>query len=80
MIKALQFIFVIAGLVIIGEFFLRVAIYLEKKEFNNGYCRSCGHKLTFMRKEYSGDRLYKCAHCGREVWVFYHKVDKNFKT
>ena len=64
-------IFVICG--------ISFAIYIEKKEFNNGKCPKCGKQLKLFDMDSQGGRGYCCYDCRYYAWISYDCVDKNFK-
>lgn len=57
---------------------IRVAIYWEKKDFNNGVCKYCGGPLHHFDTDSQGGRLYTCENHCCLVSVSYNSVDKNF--
>ncbi len=64
-------IFVICG--------ISFAIYIEKKDFNNGKCPKCGKQLKLFDVDSQGGRGYCCYDCRYYAWISYNCVDKNFK-
>lgn len=54
------------------------AMYLEKRDFNDGICKICGNLLRNFDDDSQGGRGYCCDECGYETWVSYHYVDKDF--
>lgn len=57
---------------------IRVAIYWEKKDFNNGVCKYCNKPLHHFDTDSQGDRLYTCENHCCLVSISYNSVDKNF--
>ena len=55
-----------------------VAMYFEKKDFNDGICIIFGNLLRNFDDDIQGSRGYCCDECGYETWVSYHYVDKDF--
>lgn len=55
-------------------------IYVEKHDFNNGYCPRCGEKLKHFDTDSQGGRGYWCSDCRYFVWVSYDIVDKKYKS
>ena len=59
-----------------------VGYVLERKAWNNGKCRKCGHDLIQFDMDSQGGRLYKCinpsgAHYGPDIsypWVDSHRA------
>ena len=37
-----------------------IGIYLEKKDYNNGFCKACGNKLRLFDYDSQGGRGYCC--------------------
>lgn len=58
---------------------IRIAIYLEKKGFNNGVCPICGNKLSIFETWSKYNRGYLCHRCGYNTLVSYSSVDKKFR-
>lgn len=63
---------IVALLVIVGVAGISIARYLEKREYNNGVCRMCGHPLILFDSCYNGDRGYKCLRCHYTFWISYN--------
>lgn len=54
-----------------------IGIYLEKKDYNNGFCKACGNKLRLFDYDSQGGRGYCCDNCRYHTWVSYNCVDKD---
>lgn len=65
---------IISIILIIGITFILIARHLEKKDWNNGYCPSCGEPWRHFDNDSQGGRGYCCDKCNRHVWISY-KVD-----
>ena len=72
---------IIASIVILTTIVgIPIAIYYEKKDFNNGFCPKCGKKLNWFDTDSQGGRGYCCRDCMYYIWVSYNCVDKKYKT
>lgn len=70
---------IIIGIVIFFWFINQYDKYFEFKEFNNGICPFCKHKLEFLyMSDISNTRVYKCPRCGYKASVSYDFIDKAF--
>ena len=67
---------IIISIAIIAIILAVLGIYVEKKSFNNGYCKVCGQKLRVFDTDSQGGRGYTCPNMHYSVWVSYHCVDK----
>lgn len=43
--------------------------HYEKKDYNEGRCKTCGGKLRYFDTDSQGGRGYRCENCHRVVWV-----------
>ena len=71
-------IYFLLGVLVILFLLPLVAIHDEKKDFNNGICPRCGHKLHLFDTDSQGGRGYCCHKCPYFTWISYNCVDKNF--
>lgn len=53
------------------------ARYLEKKDFNGGFC-GCGQRWRRYDVDSQGGRGYTCDGCNKGVWVSYRSIDRAF--
>lgn len=53
-----------------------IGIFLEKRDYNKGFCKECGNKLKLFGLDYHGGRGYRCSNCNYYTWVSYRCVDK----
>ena len=49
----------------------------EKKDWNNGICPICGHKLRHFDCDSQGGDGWTCDNCNYTTWVSYHKFVYN---
>lgn len=56
----------------------RIAIRLERKDFNNGICKCCGKPLRHFDTDSQGCRLYTCENYCCLVSVSYDSVDGDY--
>lgn len=68
----LMFAILIPILLIVGFVY---ALYLERRDYNKGYCPNCGHKLKWFDIDSHGSRGYKCNHCNYVTWVSWGFID-----
>ncbi len=47
-----------------------IARFLEKKDWNNGYC-TCGESWHYFDTDSQGGRGYKCNKCHKYIWISY---------
>lgn len=72
--------FIIIGVILIAFIvFWVLAVYFEKKSFNNGICPYCNTKLNCFDMDSQGGRGYTCKRCDYTTWVSYPSVDKDFE-
>ena len=53
-----------------------IAIYTEKRDYNNGFCKYCGEKLRLFDFDSGGSRGYVCDKCRYHTWISYSRVDR----
>ena len=66
------------GYVFVISFFILailVSIYLDKRDWNNGYCPRCNTKWRCFDMDSQGGRMYKCDNCGKHCDISWN-VDK----
>lgn len=56
-----------------------IAIYTEKKYFNNGKCPICNARLKYFGTDSQGGRGYCCEECDYHTWVSWNTVDKQYR-
>ena len=56
-----------------------IAIFIERRDFNNGMCPRCGAEMRHFDTDSQSGRGYCCDVCGYNTWVSYGIVDKDFK-
>lgn len=58
---------------------------IEKRQYNNGVCKSCGSRLRHFDNDSQGGRGYCCDNCDAvNIWISYpwidHKHNERIKT
>lgn len=48
---------------------LPVSIFVEKREFNKGFCTECGEKLQHFDDDSTGAQGWCCDKCNRVIWL-----------
>lgn len=71
----------VACAIALPVFGLLWAAAVEKRDFNNGKCRTCGADLVRIDTDSQGGRFYVCSvdikH--HSCWVNYLRVDREFR-
>ena len=73
-----KIILLIAVNVLIITIFSRIAMWLEKAEFNDGKCACCGLKLTLVDDDIGNGICFECKNCGNIVWISNPSVYKKY--
>ena len=68
----------IIGILMVVVIVLSAIIYhKDKLAWNNGRCPKCGSRWRFKGSHLGETRVYKCTHCGNEIFVSY-RVDSDY--
>lgn len=53
-----------------------IGVFLEKRDYNRGFCKNCSGRLELFDIDSQGGRGYRCHNCNYHTWVSYRCVDK----
>ena len=57
-----------------------IAYAKDKISWNNGRCSYCGNKWKFKETVYGNIRVYKCDHCGKQIYISYNVDSEHYKN
>lgn len=47
----------------------------EKRQFNDGYCQKCGHKLRHFDNDSTGAEGWCCDNCNSVMWLSWFRPE-----
>lgn len=67
----------VIAIVVLFIICVTVGYDMDKRFYNNGYCK-CGGEWVYFDMDSGGGRGYKCPKCKEHIWISY-PVDKGYK-